>query len=57
MRSALNSSAVWELTTEGERLFHCGIIPGKKSSSGHHCMSALSGIILQYWSGELKRGA
>ena len=30
MRSALNSSAVWELTTEGERLFHCGIVWGKK---------------------------
>ena len=30
MRSALNSSAVWELTAEGERLFHCGIVRGKK---------------------------
>ena len=30
MRSALNSSAVWELTAKGERLFHCGIVRGKK---------------------------
>ena len=30
MRSALNSSVVWELTTDGERLFHCGIVRGKK---------------------------
>ena len=29
MRSALYSSVVWELTTEGERLFHCGIVRGK----------------------------
>ena len=29
MRSALNSSVVWELTTEGERPFHCGIVRGK----------------------------
>ena len=34
MRNALNSSLVWELTTEGERLFHCGIVRGKMSSSG-----------------------
>ena len=30
MRSALNSSAVWELTAEGERLFQFGIVWGKK---------------------------
>ena len=30
MRSALNSSAVWESTAKGERLFHCGIVRGKK---------------------------
>ena len=32
MRSALISSAVWEMTTElteGEQLFHCGIVQGK----------------------------
>ena len=27
---ALNSSVVWELTSEGERLFYCGIVPRKK---------------------------
>ena len=43
MRSALNSSVVWELTT-GERLFPCGIVRGKKSSSGHHCMSGINNI-------------
>ena len=45
MRSALNSSVVWELTADGERLFHCGIVRGKKeffrASSGHHCMSGI----------------
>ena len=29
MRSALNASVVWKLTTEGERPFHCGIVRGK----------------------------
>ena len=31
MRSALNSSVVWELASEGQRLFHCGIVWRKKS--------------------------
>ena len=36
---------VWELTTEGERLFHRGIYsPGEKSSSGPHCMSSIYNI-------------
>ena len=30
MRSAINASVVLELTTEGERLIHHGIIRGKK---------------------------
>ena len=34
MRSALNSPVVLELTTEGERLFHCGIVRGKKEFFG-----------------------
>ena len=29
---------------EGERPFHCGIVPGKKSSSWHHCMSGIYNI-------------
>ena len=29
MRTALNSSVVWELTTEGEGPFNCGIVRGK----------------------------
>ena len=29
MRSALNSSAVWGMTPEGERLFHCRIVRKK----------------------------
>ena len=29
MRSALNSSVVWEYATEGEKLFHCEIVQGK----------------------------
>ena len=37
-------SHCWILTTEGERLFHCGIVRGKKSSSGHHCMSGIYNI-------------
>ena len=44
MRSALNSSVVWELTAEGERPFHCGIVRGEMSSSGHHCMSGIYNI-------------
>ena len=32
LRSALKSSAVLELTTEGERLFLCGIVRGEKRS-------------------------
>ena len=44
MRSALNSSVVWELTTEGERPFHCGIVRGKMSSSWHHCMPGIYNI-------------
>ena len=35
---------VWELTTEVERLFHCGIVWVKKSSSGNHCMSGIYNI-------------
>ena len=45
MRSALNSSAVWELTAEGERLFHCGIVRGKKE----FFMASLYVWYLQYW--------
>ena len=41
MRRALNSSVVWVLATEGERLFRCGIVWGKGNSSGHHCMSGI----------------
>ena len=43
-RSALNSSVDWAFATEGGRLFQCGIVRGKKSSSGHHCMSGVCGI-------------
>ena len=45
MRSALNSSAVWELTAEGERLFHCGIVRGKKE----FFRASLYVWYLQYW--------
>ena len=45
MRSALNSSAVWELTTEGERLFHCGTVRGKKE----FFRASLYVWYLQYW--------
>ena len=45
MRSALNSSAVWELTTEGERLFHCGIVRGEKE----FFRASLYVWYLQYW--------
>ena len=45
MRSALNSSAVWELTTEGERLFNCGPVRWKKRVlKGHQCMSGIYNI-------------
>ena len=40
-----NSSAVWELTTEGERLFHCGIVLGKKE----FFRASLYVWYLQYW--------
>ena len=30
-RSDLISSVVWELTTKGEKLFHCGIVHGRKN--------------------------
>ena len=45
MRSVLNSSAVWELTAEGERLFHCGIVRGKKE----FFRASLYVWYLQYW--------
>ena len=45
MRSALNSSAVWELTAEGERLFHCDIVRGKKE----FFRASLYVWYLQYW--------
>ena len=45
MRSALNSSAVWELTAKGERLFHCGIVRGKKE----FFRASLYVWYLQYW--------
>ena len=32
----------WNIS-KGERLFHCGIVRGEKSSSGHHC-TGMSGI-------------
>ena len=44
---------VWELTTEGERLFHCRIVRGGggagggeegESASGHGCMSGIYNI-------------
>ena len=43
--SALNSSAVWGLTAEGERLFHCGIVRGKKE----FFRASLFVWYLQYW--------
>ena len=45
MRSALNSSVVWELTTEGERPFHCGIVRGKKE----FFRASLYVWYIQYW--------
>ena len=45
MRSALNSLVVWELTTEGERLFHWGIVGGKKGL----LRASLYVWYLQYW--------
>ena len=45
MGSALNSSAVWELTTEGERLFHCGIVREEKK----FFRASLYVWYLQYW--------
>ena len=34
----------WVLAIEGDRLFQCGIVWGKKDFSGHHCMSGVCGI-------------
>ena len=45
MRSALNSSVVWELTTEGERPFHCGIVQGKNE----FFRASLYVWYVQYW--------
>ena len=45
MRSTLNSSVVWELTTEGKRLFHCGIVRGKNE----FFRASLYVWYLQYW--------
>ena len=45
MRNALNSSVVWELTTEGERLYHCGIVGGR----GGVFRASLFVCYLQYW--------
>ena len=45
MRSALHSSEVWVLATEGDRLFQCGIAGwGEGDSSGHHYMSGIYDI-------------
>ena len=44
MSSAQNSSVVWVPATEGDRLFQCGIVWGKRNSSWHHCMSAIYNI-------------
>ena len=44
MRSALNSSVVWKLTTEGEDYSTVEWSVEKKSSSGHHCMSGIYNI-------------
>ena len=45
MRSVLNSSVVWELATEGERPFHCGIVRGKNE----FFRASLNVWYLQYW--------
>ena len=34
----------WLFATEGGRLFQCGIVRGKRNSSGHHCMSGVCSI-------------
>ena len=41
MRSALNSSVVWILATEGDILFQCGIVRGGDDTLGYHCMSGI----------------
>ena len=32
------------IVTGSGNLFHCGIVRGKMSSSGHHCMSGIYNI-------------
>ena len=45
MRIALNSSVDWELTTEGDRPFHYGIVRGKNE----FFRASLYVWYLQYW--------
>ena len=60
LRSGLNSSVVWELTTEGGRLSHCGVVRGKMSSSGHRCMSGIYNIghcVMPWWISNCEQGS
>ena len=35
---------VWVLATEEDRQIQCGIVQGKRNSSGHHCMHGIYNI-------------